>query len=152
MPYKDPEARRASARKSYARHHDLRRAKARAAYHADPSKQRAASHKWMSNNLAAVRLQQARVRAKRRGLEFNLTLEDVSIPDTCPILGIKLVPQFGRGAGFLANAPTLDRIDNSKGYVKGNVWTISGQANVMKNSADRDQLLAFARWVLDKYT
>ena len=33
-----------------------------------------------------------------------------------------------------SNSPTLDRIDNNKGYVKGNVKVISHRANSLKSS------------------
>lgn len=154
MPYADPEAQRAYSKaahlRRYAANRDEIRAKARAKYHADPSKQRRATIRWTAANLDVVRIHQARTRAKRRGLEFNLTIEDIKIPDTCPVLGIPLVAQIGR-AGVFDNSPTLDRKDNSKGYIKGNVWVISGLANCMKRTADADQLRAFARWVRSEY-
>lgn len=37
---------------------------------------------------------------------------------------------------------------SSKGYVKGNIWVISHLANMMKNSADKAELLKFAEWVI----
>lgn len=155
MPHADPEVRKAYAKAAHLRRYAVRRdeyrEKARAKYREDPSKQRKASLKWMASNLDVVRLNAAKHRAKRDGREFNLTIEDVAIPDFCPILGIKLVPQFGRGSGVLADAPTLDRKDNTKGYIKGNVWTISGLANVMKSSASPEQLRAFANWVRKEY-
>jgi hypothetical protein len=154
MPYADPEVRRAYSRaanlRRYAANRDEIRAKARAKYHADPSRQRKASDKWIASNLDKVRLKQAESRARRRGLEFNLTAEDIVIPDTCPVLGIPMVRQVGR-PGVFTNSPTLDRIDNSRGYVKGNVWIISGRANSMKNCADPETLRAFARWIRRAY-
>ena len=80
--------------------------------------------------------------AKRREIEFNLKYTDFELPELCPILGIKLE----YGAGNDGNSPyhaTLDRIDNTKGYIPGNVMVISRLANAMKNEATFDQLHQF---------
>lgn len=82
--------------------------------------------------------------AKRRGIHFDLKYTDFELPEFCPILGIKL--EYGSGTN--GNAPqhaTLDRIDNSKGYVPGNVMVISRLANSMKNSASFEQLEKFIK-------
>jgi hypothetical protein len=73
----------------------------------------------------------AKLRAKKFGLEFNLTKYDIKIPPVCPILNIPLVIEAGQG--HLPGAPSLDRIDNSKGYIKGNVAVISHRANTLKS-------------------
>jgi hypothetical protein len=74
----------------------------------------------------------AKSRAKKKGLEFNLDKEDIVIPQLCPLIGIELQ----HGMGNLCDAsPSLDRIDSSLGYVKGNVWVISHKANTMKSDA-----------------
>jgi hypothetical protein len=39
-----------------------------------------------------------------------------------------------------AGTPSLDRIDSSLGYVKGNVWVISWRANHIKTDATLDEL------------
>ena len=82
--------------------------------------------------------------AKRRNIEFNITFRDFSLPEFCPLLGIRLTY---RGSGdFNSNErATLDRIDNTKGYVKGNVWIISRLANAMKNEATLTQLETFCQ-------
>jgi hypothetical protein len=87
----------------------------------------------------------AKTRATKKGLEFNIELEDIVIPDMCPILDIKLEKnKIHKGD----NSPSLDRIDNAKGYIKGNVWVISSLANQMKSSANKEQLIKFGQWTL----
>jgi hypothetical protein len=81
----------------------------------------------------------ARTRAKALGLEFNLEESDITIPETCPVLGMPLV--FGRLTRN-DNSPSLDRIDNTKGYVKGNVVVISMRANRLKNNGTLEELEA----------
>lgn len=71
----------------------------------------------------------AKLKAKKKGLEFDLTIEDIIIPETCPLLNI---PLGKKNVKISENSPTLDRIDNSKGYIKGNIWVISNRANKMK--------------------
>ena len=78
----------------------------------------------------------AKDRAARNGREFTLSIDDVVIPSHCPITGKPL--DIGQtGEGF-----SLDRIDNSKGYVPGNVWVISHRMNTLKNSATIDEIRA----------
>lgn len=91
-------------------------------------------------------LQRARTRAKKNGIECSITLKDISIPEFCPVLGIKLVAHFGSSGGR-PESPALDRIDNSKGYVSGNVQVLSHRANQMKADANIEELKKFAAWV-----
>lgn len=71
----------------------------------------------------------ARARAKKKGLEFDIDIEDIIIPARCPIFNIKL--KVAEGV-HKESSPSLDRIDNTKGYVKGNVAIISRKANSLK--------------------
>jgi hypothetical protein len=77
----------------------------------------------------------AKARAKLKGREFNLELSDIVIPEKCPVLGIALVYNSDY-------APSIDRIDSAKGYIKGNVRVISKRANVLKNNATVEELKA----------
>ena len=80
----------------------------------------------------------ARERAIKKGIEFNLnSYTDIPpIPKFCPILNI---PLFVKGWVGTDNSPTLDRIDNNRGYIKGNIRVISRKANQMKsNGSFRD--------------
>jgi hypothetical protein len=81
----------------------------------------------------------AKVRAKKLDLDFDLEKSDIVIPELCPILQVPMV----KGGKY---APSLDRLDNSKGYVKGNVWVISRKANTMKSDATQAELKCFAEW------
>lgn len=84
-------------------------------------------------------------RAKRNGLEFNITYEDVFLPEYCPILNIKL--DYGADKSN-SNSPSIDRIDNTKGYIKGNIIVMSRLANAMKSSASFDELELFCKNIL----
>jgi len=68
--------------------------------------------------------------ARKRNLDFNLTIEDFYIPEVCPILGVP----FDYDVTNLC--PSVDRLDNTKGYIKGNVCIMSTLANRMKFQAD----------------
>lgn len=90
----------------------------------------------------------AKERAKRNNIEFYLDVEDIIIPTHCPVLGIEL--SF-MNRGIKDNSPSLDRIDPSKGYIKGNVMVMSFLANSMKRTADSKTLLKFADWVYSTF-
>lgn len=91
-------------------------------------------------------LERARSRAKRRGIPFNLTTLDFHIPSRCPILDIPLRPSEGAASD---NSPSLDRIDSTKGYVKGNVHVISNLANRIKNNGDPNQIIRVGTYMLE---
>lgn len=93
----------------------------------------------------------AKVRAKAKGIDFCIELADITIPTECPILGIELFVTTGKSGAF-PNSPSLDRIDNNEGYIKGNVQVISQQANAMKGAASVDELLTFANYILEVYS
>lgn len=91
--------------------------------------------------------QRAKQRCRKSGREFTIAVSDIHIPDRCPILGIAINMNSGR-SGAYANSPSLDRIDNSKGYTPDNIWVISQKANAMKGSASNQELKTFAHWIL----
>ena len=86
-------------------------------------------------------------RAKLKGFDFNLELEDIpQIPKFCPILGIPIVINEGNHQPT-DNSPSVDRIDSKKGYIKGNIRIISNRANRIKADATIEEL----RKVLEDY-
>lgn len=101
------------------------------------------SHKVLVEGQEKRLLYNAKNRAKEQGFSFDLTLEDIVIPESCPLLDIKLERNTG-GKSASDFSPSLDRIDSSKGYIKGNVWVISYRANKIKNNATPQELLQIA--------
>ena len=90
--------------------------------------------------------------ARRRNIEFDLKFEDLELPKNCPILNIPLCYNLKANNPELIsinfngyNHATVDRIDNSKGYIKGNVIVISRMANAMKNCASFEELETFCK-------
>ena len=88
-------------------------------------------------------LNRARARAKKYGWDFNIEESDIVIPTHCPLLGIELYIAEGRKT-VKDNSASLDRIDPTKGYVKGNILVISNKANTMKSNATPQELLKLA--------
>lgn len=92
----------------------------------------------------------AKRRARQKKLDFNITENDLFIPNECPVLGIPLFVSEKRPTD---NSPTIDRIDNEKGYIKGNVLIVSYKANTIKNSASIDEMekvYSFYRKIFDE--
>lgn len=87
----------------------------------------------------------AKSRSKQSNIDFDLSIEDIVIPKICPILGLILLT-----SNFIndKHSPSLDRLDNLKGYVKENSWVISSLANTMKNDAKYEDLVLFAKWIV----
>lgn len=90
----------------------------------------------------------AKARAKRDGLEFNISLLDVIIPKFCPVYNEPLV-HLGEDRNFW---PTLDRIDSSRGYVKNNVRVISMKANTNKKNMSIDDLERLLSYMKESVT
>ena len=82
-------------------------------------------------------LRAAKQRAKTKGLDFNIDITDINFPDKCPLLNTPLGSFYG---GATDNSYSIDRIDSSKGYIKGNVWIISKRANTLKGNATLEEL------------
>lgn len=88
-------------------------------------------------------LARAKARARAKNVECIITVNDILIPDVCPVLGTAFVPNT-------EYAMSIDAINPRKGYTPDNIQVISMKANAMKNSASKDELIKFAEWVLTK--
>lgn len=110
-------------------------------YHALPDV-RARRKRYRELNPERTMLDGVKNRCHRRKMKCDITVQDIVIPEVCPIL---LVPLKKYDKNW---APSLDRVDNSKGYEKGNVRVISKRANALKGDMsidDIERLLAYAK-------
>lgn len=105
--------------------------------------------KRRERNIAKRLLKSCRQRASQKGFEFTIEKEDIVIPEYCPYLKVPITNTIGEGK-VLTN-PSVDRIDNDKGYIKGNIEVISLMANIMKQNATRQQLTEFAKEILSRW-
>ena len=56
----------------------------------------------------------AKSRAKMFDKQFSITINDIEIPDVCPVMGMPLVHSSGKSGGK-KNSPSLDCINPAKG-------------------------------------
>jgi hypothetical protein len=91
----------------------------------------------IQKNLSPERrmIKDAKYRAKKKNIPFNLVLGDIKIPDKCPVLNIPM-----KRGGNKWDSPSLDRIDNTKGYTKDNIIVVSFRANHFKNFSTVEEL------------
>ena len=100
--------------------------------------------KHYDNTSMRIALRQIRAGARVRGIPFSITEEDLDMPEFCPILGVKILYDRSkrlakRSKGTHNHAPSVDRINSSLGYVKGNVAIVSMKANRIKNEGTIDE-------------
>ena len=79
----------------------------------------------------------AQHRAKKKGIPFTISMEDIVIPETCPLLGIPLVSTNNKRD---PRNPSLDQINPGKGYTPDNIWVVSSRANWIKSDATLQEL------------
>ena len=101
--------------------------------------------KYTREHKEKVLLKKAKHRAKVLGLEFNIEISDIVIPEYCPVLGLKILKNSDDR--FVDNSPSLDRIDINRGYVKGNVKVISMKANRLKNNATIEEVKKILKYM-----
>lgn len=100
---------------------------------------------WHLSHKEEQMLLRAQKRAAARGMAFDLTLADIVIPNVCPVFGIA-IDRSATGASSAAS-PSLDRIDNTLGYVRGNVAVISMRANQLKRDGTAEEHERVAAWI-----
>lgn len=126
------------SKKRYYENHDVEKVRARKWADANPDKVRIIKQNWEQSQSPEERLyKRTRRRCNSNGTTFNLALEDIIIPEICPVLGIKLEPSRGKASDA---SPSIDRLIPALGYTKANVRVISNRANSLKNNASLEEL------------
>lgn len=101
--------------------------------------------KWANANPIEYLVRLAKYRAKKRGIEFSISVEDLlPAPTVCPVF--KTALRYGSGSRSDASA-SIDRKDNRLGYVSGNVAIMSRRANRIKNDATLEELTALVSFL-----
>ena len=119
----------------------------------NPERRKKTSEYWRQysrDNYEARLLTSIKSRAKKKGIDFNLELSDLIIPEFCPKTGISLVKHRGNSTNDkFYDTPSVDRIDCSKGYIKGNIQIVCYWYNVAKLTFTDKQMLEFCKKVIE---
>ena len=123
----------------------------------NPERAKAATAAWYAANREAIldrargrartgyaAIDTIRRRARRRGLAFELDvawLKD-NTADRCPVCRTLMM----RGRGMIdKGSPTVDRIDNSRGYTMDNCWVICAGCNLTKGDRTPLEIEIFSK-------
>ena len=107
------------------------------------------SAKSKLENFERALLYQTRGLAKRRKLEFTLIIEDIVIPKFCPLTNTEITKSVGEGRLF--SNPYIYRKDESIGYVKENILITCVLANHLRICASKEQIITFAKNIMNAY-
>jgi hypothetical protein len=85
----------------------------------------------------------------KHSIPFDLDSEYLEsiYTDACPVFNIPFVSNDKTSSA----SPALDRVDPSKGYVKGNVKYISSRANRIKYDASIEEVKLILQYMLDTH-
>ena len=109
----------------------------------DKERQAAYTKDWernkRKNNPEYYLWKAAKKRSRGKDLDFNIEVSDIIIPQFCPLLHIPIIHKTGMGKPR-PESPSLDRLDNALGYVKGNILVMSYRANILKRDAEFQEM------------
>jgi hypothetical protein len=146
---KKPDIVRAEKKRYYARHRDKLRQ-----YYWDNKEQLLAAAKQSrtgKKGYLRTMLASAKSRAKEKGWEFNLELDDLMAitGDYCPVDGSPFDwdRQLEIDSTLPLATPSLDRIDSSSGYTKDNVTIVGNKWNRWKSNMSLGELELLIQYV-----
>jgi len=108
-----------------------------------------AAARYMKN--PSARLRHLKDAAKQRAVLKGIAFEAAAFrpftdkpPETCSCCGGRI--DYSTGSGQKSSSPSVDRVDNTKGYIEGNLDVVCWACNRMKSDmsvADILRLLAY---------
>lgn len=122
----NPEKHRAVARKCYAKNRTKYLEADKAYNKAHPEKRAAIVRASDRRDIRRRIWRDARSKARKYGLFFDLRLEDIIVPEFCPISGRRIGVTDGQAG---AHSPSLRRRMRNSGYTKDNIMIVSLGAN-----------------------
>ncbi len=90
------------------------------------------------------------VRKGFTGDERTQLLDELELPDICPVLGIPLDYNGTGVSGSWSrrdNSPSIDQIEAGKGYTADNIAVISWRANRIKNDGTLEEHKKIVKWM-----
>lgn len=108
---------------------------------AEPTCKKCRPRQLDSNDVRVVLWTNAYSRAIKNNIAFTITIDDIVVPDVCPVLGVP----FERGHSKWTYS--LDKVRPSEGYVPGNVAVISNEANRLKSYMTDETIENMLRYV-----
>jgi len=106
-----------------------------------PKPDLSAKARWARKIIGPLR---RRCRAAGWPVEVGVKLLEEVAPDRCPVLGIELCYTNSRVSD---DSPSVDRVDQSKGYTPDNIRVVSWRVNRLKGDASADELEKIAAWM-----
>lgn len=108
-----------------------------------------------STDICGTYLTRLKKDAKRRGIEFCITIDDMQRKleeqnFKCALTGITIKPpksSQGNGSNKLPRTASLDRIDSQKGYSVDNIQWVHKNINKMKWELDQEYFIEMCRLV-----
>ena len=93
-------------------------------------------------------LSSAKTRAKTAGRAFEIDLDHMSFiwlkqRGICNMSGLQMTTAIGGGSDKVS----LDRIDSTQGYIKGNVQFVVAPLNSLKGNLDNDEFIKLCKTV-----
>lgn len=97
----------------------------------------------------------ARHRAKSKGSDCTITQQDIvdqyeEQDGLCAVTGIQM--SMGYGGGRCSTHMSLDRIDNAKGYIPGNIRLVCDRVNIMRGTMSDYELIDWCQKIVDNST
>lgn len=111
--------------------------------------QKRAMNKWRAKHPLIALLAAIKHRALTNDMSFDLTLKwaDTRWTGRCELTGLEFVRPARRAGMF---APSIDRIDNTKGYTQDNCRIVLWAVNRFKNNDTDETMLTIARALVAK--